>query len=168
MTNILVTEEERTHSEEQLKSLLRAVELDVELEVEVDGNKLYFNVFGPDARYFLRNKEEILKGASFLLQTLHDKVFPDKDIEIRFDANRTLIQKETEMKGIAETAAAKLMGPGDEIILDPLNPYERRLVHIALKEKPNLQTESIGEGHYKRIKVCYVANADEPVSDDFD
>ena len=163
----LVTDQEKNRIEEQLKSLIQAVEMDVALESEIDGNRLYFNVVGPDARFFLRNKEEILKNTSFLLQTLHDKEFPDNKIEIRFDANRTLVQKETEMKDLAESAAAKLVGPGDEIILDPLNPYERRLVHIALQAKASLKTESIGEGHYKRIKIRFEASEDEAVSHDF-
>jgi spoIIIJ-associated protein len=38
-------------------------------------------------------------------------------------------------------------------MLDPMNPYERRLVHIAVNKIPGISTESIGEGFLKKVKL---------------
>jgi spoIIIJ-associated protein len=41
-------------------------------------------------------------------------------------------------------------------LLEPMNPFERRIVHLALKDEINIETESLGEGIIKKIKVNYI------------
>ncbi len=163
MTTIIqVTDEERNLVEEKVKSLLKAVALDVNLETEVEGARLYFNVSGPDTRYFLRNKEEVLRNISLLLHSFHQKAFPKSEIEIKFDANHSLKEREKEVRAMAFSAGEQLVEEGDEILLNPLNPYERRIVHIALKGREEFRTESVGEGHYKKVRIRYIGvEADE-------
>jgi len=158
-TTETIKAEERDSVEAALKDMLRALQLDVDLEAEEDGGRLFFNVSGPDARIFQR-KEDNLKSVSLLLQTYHQKMFPKSDLEIRFDANRSMREREKELRAMAFTAADELKKEGDETLLDSLNPYERRIVHMTLQEIAHVDTHSVGEGHYKRLCVRYVSPQD--------
>ena len=157
--NTKVTDEEKNRLEEKVKTLLRAVELDVDLETDTEEDRLYFNVSGPDVRFFLRNKEEVLRSVTLLLQTLHHKLFPESEIDIRFDANRVLREREDEVRAMVREAVNALSEDGDETLLEPLNPYERRIIHLALKNEAQFETESVGEGHYKKVKVRFVSGS---------
>lgn len=151
-----INAEERNNVEQTLKDLLRALQLDVDLEAEEEDGRLYFNVSGPEARIFQR-KEDNLKSVSMLLQAYHDKNYPDSELEIRFDANRSMRDREKELRSMAFAAADELKADGDETVLEPLNPYERRIVHMTLQGIEHVDTSSMGDGHYKRLRVRYVA-----------
>ncbi len=154
MTTHLVSQEEQTLIEEKVKDLLRALQLDVNLDSRIEDGRLYFNISGSEARFFLAGgKDEILKALSFLLVTWHQMQYPESDLDIRVDANHTLFEREKEVRAMANQAIDSLHNPGDEAILEPLNPYERRLVHMALQDDLRLETESLGEGHHKRICI---------------
>ena len=148
-----VSTEEVKVVEDKVKELLRALQLDVHLSTETEEKRLYFNVTGPDARSFLRNKDEILKSISLLLQTVHQAKFDNKDLEIRFDANGTLLEREKEVRAMAFNAVEQLGQDTDVITLEPLNPYERRIVHMTLSDRKDLITESVGDGHFKRLRI---------------
>ncbi len=50
-------------------------------------------------------------------------------------------------------SAEKVKAGGQECLLSPLNPYERRLVHIALAEIGGIETRSVGDGFLKQIAI---------------
>lgn len=148
-----VTEEQKQDIEERVKDLLRAIQLDVNLESSLSDNKIFFNVTGPDARFFLTNKDESLRGISYLLTHYGEKKYPEQDIEVRFDANRTLTDKEQELRAKAMNAYNSLKESGDEATIDALNPYDRRIVHMTLQELEGVESNSFGEGHFKKMRV---------------
>ena len=139
--------------EAKVKSFLDAVGLDVSLETLLEEEVLYFNVKGPDENYFLNNKGDILKGISYIFQDYKEKHFPKSDLSIKFDAANFLKSRETELLAMADEAVTRLAQPGDEVALEPLNPYERRIVHMALEKRPELKTESRGDGYFKRLVI---------------
>lgn len=139
--------------EEKARSLVEALSYDVSLETQVDGDKIYLNVVGEDSDYFLTNRGEALKNVSFLLKMFQDKAFADLDLDIKFDADSYLADKEDELRSMALAAREDLATAGDEVTLEPLNPYDRRIVHMTLAEFDDVDTESLGEGHYKRLLV---------------
>ncbi len=62
-------------------------------------------------------------------------------------------RKERRIKEYAQNVANHVHETGKDEILDMMNPYERRIVHIAVNQIPGITTESIGEGFLKRIKI---------------
>ena len=139
----------------KINSLIAALELEVSLETEVEGDTLHFNLVGPDHGYFLNHKAEPIKNLSFLMQSVLERSFPDSKTRVKMDAESYLRTKESELHTLAFNAADALKQVGDEISLDPLNPYDRRIVHMALADKPHLDTQSMGEGHFKKVVIRY-------------
>jgi spoIIIJ-associated protein len=46
------------------------------------------------------------------------------------------------------------MATGQSAAVGPLNPHDRRLIHLELKEHPSVYTQSVGEGHFKKVVVA--------------
>jgi len=62
-----------------------------------------------------------------------------------FDADDYRIRREKTLKELADDLAAQVLSTGQEAVLDPLSPMERRIVHNALAEIPGVRTYSEGE-----------------------
>jgi spoIIIJ-associated protein len=62
-------------------------------------------------------------------------------------------RKEKKLKEFAQQVAEQVSRSGQEEILDFMNPYERRIVHIAVNQVSGITTESLGEGFLKKIKI---------------
>ena len=67
-------------------------------------------------------------------------------------------RKERNLNYIANKAANQVKKTKRSIILEPMNPFERRIIHLALQNDVQVNTESIGEGVLKKIKVNYINN----------
>ena len=60
------------------------------------------------------------------------------------------------LESIAENAARRAVSQDKKIALRPMTPYERRIIHITLRDNPEVETHSEGEGHGRRVVVTPV------------
>ena len=147
------------HIESMIQELLDATDLDVALESEVSEDRLYFNFKGPDQSLLLSNRGDVLKGLTMLMKTYQDKHFPDASEDIKFDADSYLRNRDSRVQDMALQASEGLKQPGDKVTLEPMNSYDRRMVHLTLQDKPALKTHSVGEGALKKIVIEFVGES---------
>jgi spoIIIJ-associated protein len=62
------------------------------------------------------------------------------------------------IRDYAQRVAQSVKDTGREEVLDLMNPYERRIVHIAVNQVPGMTTESLGEGFLKKVRVFRAEN----------
>lgn len=72
-------------------------------------------------------------------------------LKIIFDAKDWRRLREQELKTMALIAAERVIETGDPFELSPMNPRERRIVHLALRDNPNIRSESDGRGPERRV-----------------
>jgi len=131
---------------EFLDKLLSILPLDIRYKTKKNNSIRYFIFEGPDKHFLLQKDGSLLLA----LQHILNKVFPEK---IQTDCNHYKKRKEKELKDYVHQIARKVKESGRNEILDPMNPYKRRLVHITVNQIPGLSTESLGNGFMKKIKV---------------
>jgi spoIIIJ-associated protein len=108
---------------------------------------IIFIVFdGPDKAILLRNDGSLLLA----LQHVLSKISP---IKVQVDCEFYRRRKEKKLREYAQQVAQQVSDTGREEILDPMNPYERRIIHIVANEVPGVTSESLGEGFLKKVKV---------------
>jgi spoIIIJ-associated protein len=73
--------------------------------------------------------------------------------KVNIDVNNYKREREHIIVELAKAAARKVLLEKKEIILPPMNSYERRIVHVELATRPDVKTESIGEGSERHIVV---------------
>ena len=145
-------------AEEVLLNIIEGMDLEVEIEArfskEDDLGKqvIEFNLTGPDANKLLGTGGDIMADLQFLVRLMiSQKVHRRANVTIDIDGHRS--SKREGLTRLAERMALKVVERQRPVTLEPMNPYERRLVHIALHDDVTVKTESIGEGTQRRVRI---------------
>lgn len=135
-----------------IRDILKRMSLRVDLLPVQDQARLILNIDGPDRGLLLTRKGEPLTA----LQYLVNKIFMssgDMPQQIYIDSLGYRIARDEELREIALSSAEKVRKSNKEYLLSPMNPYERRQIHLALKEDEEVGTISMGEGYIKRVSI---------------
>ena len=122
----------------------------VTVEETDDGPRL--NLTGEEAELLVRHRGEPLKALQHVVDMAFGRSLPDEK-RVFVDALEYRKGKDIELKQMAKFLAEKAKSSGVDQQLGPLNPYERRLVHMAVAEVPGVTTESIGDAFSKTVLI---------------
>lgn len=78
-----------------------------------------------------------------------------EDVRIILDTENYRIRREETIVRLAYTTADKVRSSRNSVLLEPMNPFERRLIHTTLNDIPDVETKSEGDGLYKQVRVLY-------------
>lgn len=78
-----------------------------------------------------------------------------EDVRIILDSENYRIRREESLVRLAYVTADKVRQHKNSILLEPMNPFERRLIHTTLNDIPDVETKSEGDGLYKQVRVIY-------------
>lgn len=99
------------------------------------------------------------KGATLdalqLLANVYAGRLGREDVRIILDTENYRIHREEILVRLAYNTADKVVATRRSILLEPMNPFERRIIHTTLGDVPNIDTKSEGEGVYKRVRVMW-------------
>ena len=139
--------------ESTLTELLSAAGLLLEIRRrDASGDEILFELIGDDAEPLLANQGEGLTGLEVLVGRIASKRI-GQPVHPRLDAEGFRAQRKGALEDLAAQSAAEVRRTRRPQLLPPLSPWERRLVHLALAEDPDVETESEGDGFLKRVEV---------------
>jgi spoIIIJ-associated protein len=78
-----------------------------------------------------------------------------EDIRVILDSENYRIRREESLVRLAYTVADRVRENRGSILLEPMNPFDRRLIHTTLNDIADVETKSEGEGLYKQVRVYY-------------
>ena len=81
-----------------------------------------------------------------------------EDVRVILDTENYRVRREENLVHLAYTTADKVRSRRSSILLEPMNPFERRLIHTTLNDFSDIETISEGEGLYKQVRVIYKGN----------
>ena len=81
-----------------------------------------------------------------------------EDVRVILDTENYRVRREENLVHLAYTTADKVRTKRTSILLEPTNPFERRLIHTTLNDFSDIETKSEGEGLYKQVRVIYKGN----------
>lgn len=90
-----------------------------------------------------------------LLANIYAGRLGHEEIRVILDTENYRIRREESLVRLAYTTADKVHTTHKSILLEPMNPFERRLIHTTLNDIPDVETKSEGEGLYKQVRVIY-------------
>jgi len=122
----------------------------VGVEERPEGPRL--NLDGEEVEILVRHRGEPLKALQHVVDMAFGRRLPD-DQRVFVDALDYRKGKDVELKQMAKLLAEKVKQTGQDQQIGPLNPYERRLVHIAVAEVPGVATESVGDAFSKTVYI---------------
>lgn len=149
-------EQKIAKTEEVIKKLLDMLKIEAELSHEIkddeDGKYIIFNVAGDNASeligYHGRNIDAFQTVLSMML-----KENDTDEANIVVDINGYKEKRSEYIRSIGERAIMEVLDTKQEMELAPMKAYERRIIHMMVKENPELSSESIGMGEDRRIII---------------
>jgi len=137
--------------EATLTELLSAAGFLVEIRRQ-PGEEMLFELIGDDVEPLLANKGEGLNGLEVLTGRIAAKKL-GRPVYPRLDAEGFRAHQRGSLQELALRSAEEAKRTQRPQLLPPLSPAERRLIHLALAEDPDVETQSEGEGFLKRVAV---------------
>ena len=125
--------------------------LSVNVEETPEGTRI--NLEGEDGGVLVRRGGEGLQALQHIVATAFRKQLGD-DNRIVIDCNGFRKDKDAELRQMARFVAEKARSSGMPQEMGPLNPYERRIVHLAIAEDPTVTSESIGDAFMKTVIIA--------------
>ena len=90
-----------------------------------------------------------------LLANIYAGRLGHEEVRVILDTENYRIRREESLVRLAYTTADKVRSRHNSILLEPMNPFERRLIHTTLNDIPDVETKSEGDGLYKQVRVLY-------------
>ncbi len=129
-------------------------EIDVEEVEEEEGPPtIYLDVSGENMGLLIGRHGETLAALQFLLGLMLNRRLGGRKARVIIDAEGYRQRRERLLREIAFSAAERAQRFRQPIVLDPMLPAERRIVHLSLQEHQQVTTHSIGEGDNRRVVI---------------
>ena len=135
-----------------LQNVVTAMGMSLTTSVEETPDGTRINLEGEDGGVLVRRGGEGLQALQHLVATAFRRQLGD-DNRVVVDCNGFRRDKDAEIKQMARFMAEKARTSGTPQEMGPLNPYERRIVHIAIAEDPTVSSESIGDAFMKTVII---------------
>ncbi|MGQ9903311.1 MAG: RNA-binding cell elongation regulator Jag/EloR [Anaerolineae bacterium] len=113
---------------------------------------IWVSIEGEDASRLLAHQAESLEALQLVVQNMWAHK-TKSSARITLDADRYKANREQRLKQMATRLAERVVSAGRSITLEPMPPAERRLIHLALRDHPQVYTESEGEGSQRRVTI---------------
>lgn len=135
-----------------LDQLLDLADLEVSAEIVLAGERLEIEIEGVDEELLVEDEGQVLLALQHLLpRVMYGQV--GRIIPCRLDSRGYQDKKEARLRGLARRVAEEVVDRGGTRTLRPMNPADRRIVHLALADDPDVETESQGNGYFKRVSI---------------
>lgn len=149
-----------------VRAVAEAGGLDVEAEIDDAGDAFLVQLRGRDAAFFHGEdaRGDELYALEHLLQRSFGEALRPRMIRLRCAGFREA--RDAALTEDALRLADEVRESGRALMMEPLNAYERRIVHLALQERTDVRTYSVGEGMDRRVTIAPKDDAAAPGEDD--
>jgi spoIIIJ-associated protein len=145
-----------TDPQASIRALIRefaeASELDLTAEVHEQGERTIIRLFGADQGLLLENGGEVLLALDHILQRAFGREIYPSRLLVECEGFRE--SRDAALVGRARELAAEVRRDGKSRETEPLNAYERRIVHMVVSEEAGVRTFSVGEGQDRRVTIA--------------
>lgn len=143
-----------------LIELLENMQIEAEVQGRIaeprfpgDASTLVLDLQGDDLGFLIGRKGETLAAIQHLVRLMVNKVV-QRRVHLLVDIEGYKVRRESALKKLALRIADQAARRGRRIALEPMSAYERRIIHVTLRNHPAVFTESVGEGTRRKVTIC--------------
>jgi spoIIIJ-associated protein len=142
------------------EEVISLANLDLVARTDENDTQIFVRLYGADGKRLVDRHGELLDA----IQVLANKALVGRKVEkeIELDCESFKDRRMEDLAQRAKEVADRVRQGGREELLPAMTPIERRIVHIALREDPDVTTESRGDGFYKRVAIILKGDAETP------
>ena len=152
---VLAKVEEQTIQavEQFVKDTLNAMSMEVEITTSIDEDgALCVDMKGEHMGILIGKRGQTLDALQYLANRVANK-HQSGYVRVKLDTENYRARREETLKHLAKNIAHKVKRNRRPVVLEPMNPYERRIIHSALQSDPYVTTHSEGEEPYRKVVV---------------
>ena len=137
---------------EFLSNVTKLMGVDVEIRMKEDEGHLFVQMTGDTLGVLIGRRGETLDAMQYLTSLQVNKG-RDEYTRVSLDSEHYRAKREDALNKLAARMASRARKTGHRVALEPMNPYERRVLHSALQDNPYVTTHSEGEEPYRRVII---------------
>lgn len=150
--NTAALAEKREAAAKVLREILDRMGIEAEVSAFDDGERVILDAHGPESGLVIGKKGSTLDALQYVINRIVSKK-PHDGPGIVVDAEGYRGRREDSLADLATRLAEKAMKTGRPVPVEPMNPHDRRIIHVTLKEHTGVTTESEGEGLFRRVVI---------------
>lgn len=137
-----------------LEKVFKEMELDVELSIKYDEaeSNMDIDMNGPNMGILIGKRGQTLDSLQYLISLVVNKE-ADNYIRVKLDTENYRDRRKQTLENLAKNLANKVKKTGRKFTLEPMNPYERRIIHFTLQNNKFVETHSEGEEPYRKVII---------------
>lgn len=137
-----------------LRDILDSMNMKAEIHVQEDEEGINITMRGPNMGILIGHRGETLDSLQYLVSLVVNKDNTGHEYKrVVLDTENYRQKREDTLKRLANRLSIKARTLGKSIVLEPMNPYERRIIHSALQDNPYVTTHSEGEEPYRKVII---------------
>jgi spoIIIJ-associated protein len=138
--------------EEVLEKIVELITNDAEISVQQENKKVKYNVKGGNTAVLIGKKGQTLEAIQYIVEKIVNKKSTEK-IRVHVDIEGYLENRKINLERLSTRLAEKSKRIGKPVTIGQLNSYDRRVVHLILKNDSDVRTQSIGDGFYRKLVI---------------
>lgn len=148
-----VTEDTKKAVEKFLADVFKAMGMEVQLKSEIDKDGIFcVDMSGENMGIIIGKRGQTLDSLQYLANRVANKQQAGY-VRVKLDTENYRVRREETLRHLAKNIAHKVKRNRKSIALEPMNPYERRIIHYSLQSDPYVTTHSEGEDPYRKVVV---------------
>jgi spoIIIJ-associated protein len=136
-----------------LTDVLNSMNMKAEVNLKDENNEIKIDLVGPNMGLLIGYRGETLDSLQYLVSLVINKNHDEEYKRVILDTENYRAKREETLKRLASKIAYKVRVSGRVLKLEPMNPYERRIIHSTLQNDSHIYTFSEGEEPYRRVVV---------------
>ena len=137
---------------EALRRLVDFITENSKIEVETTGQRILFKVEGGNSGMLIGKRGQTLEAIQYLVEKIVNKQ-NEQRVRILVDIEGYLKTRKTNLQKLAAKMADKAQKTKKPVTIGQMNAYDRRTVHLHLKNNSAVRTQSVGEGYYRKLII---------------
>lgn len=136
-----------------LRDVLNTMNIKAEIHVKEENDEIKINIIGPNMGVLIGYRGETLDSLQYLVSLIINKNHEEAYKRVILDTANYRHNRQETLKRLALKMGDKVRKSGRTLKLEPMNPYERRIIHSTLQNNTYVTTHSEGEEPYRRVVI---------------
>lgn len=139
-------------AKDALENILARIPIEASVQAEPNDGKIILDIDGDKSGLLIGRKGKTLDALQFIVNKIVNKAM-ERKMHVVVDSENYRKRREESLKQLALKIGDKAKRIKKSVATNPLNPHDRRIIHLTLKEDNALDTKSRGEGLLKKVLV---------------
>ncbi len=154
-SSVTVSEPVTADPKEFLEKVFNAMNMKVSIDVETKEDEINIELSGDDMGVLIGKRGQTLDSLQYLTSIVVNKGRKEY-IRVKIDTENYRLRRKETLENLAKNLAYKAKRTKNPVSLEPMNPYERRIIHSALQNDKYVTTHSEGEEPYRKVIITPV------------